>query len=152
MFGVHFCPPEQNAKGVRSILFVLGEAEPVPGVVFEERLDAVRPFSGRRHKLDASRGELFIGGLAIVRVEQLYPLRLEQLQSALSAYHAEVPVIWVQEEPENMGAWSYMLTRFGLKLNRPFAGIYRPESASPATGSATSHKNEQIELIEAAFK
>lgn len=104
------------------------------------------------YELDKFREESQRTDVAIVRVEQLYPLRLEQLQSALAAYPADAPVIWVQEEPENMGAWRYVLTGFGLKLNRPFSGIYRPESASPATGSAASHKNEQMELIEAAFK
>jgi 2-oxoglutarate dehydrogenase E1 component len=104
------------------------------------------------YELDKFREEKQRSDVAIIRVEQLYPLRVEQLQNALTPCPADVPVVWVQEEPENMGAWRYMLVRFGKKLNRPFSGIHRPESASPATGSAASHKSEQMELIEAAFK
>jgi 2-oxoglutarate dehydrogenase complex dehydrogenase (E1) component-like enzyme len=61
-------------------------------------------------------------------------------------------VSWVQEEPENMGPWRYMLVKFGLELGRPFSGVFRPASASPATGSASAHKIEQAELIQTAFK
>jgi 2-oxoglutarate dehydrogenase E1 component len=104
------------------------------------------------YELDKFREDNNRSDVAIVRVEQLYPLRLEQLQAALAAYPSDVPAIWVQEEPENMGAWRHILVQFGPRLNRPFSGIYRPASASPATGSAASHRAEQIELIEAAFK
>jgi 2-oxoglutarate dehydrogenase E1 component len=104
------------------------------------------------YELDKFREDNGRSDVAILRVEQLYPLRVEQLQAALARYAADVPAIWVQEEPENMGAWRYMLGRFGAGLSRPFSGIYRPASASPATGSAASHRAEQLELIEAAFK
>jgi len=59
----------------------------------------------------------------------------------------------VQEEPENMGAWNFMTINFGQKIfNRfPFAGISRPVSATPATGSAKRHKQEQTEIIQRAF-
>jgi 2-oxoglutarate dehydrogenase E1 component len=62
-------------------------------------------------------------------------------------------VIWVQEEPENMGAWRRMRGKFGyILLGRlPFYGIYRPASASPATGSLKCHKAEQRELMDQAF-
>jgi 2-oxoglutarate dehydrogenase E1 component len=104
------------------------------------------------YDLDKFREDNQRSDVAIVRVEQLYPLRLENVQAALSPYAQNVPAIWVQEEPENMGAWYYMQARFGAKLQRPFSGIYRAASASPATGSAASHKAEQSEIIEAAFK
>jgi 2-oxoglutarate dehydrogenase E1 component len=104
------------------------------------------------YELDKFREDNKRSDVAIVRVEQLYPLRLEELQTALAAYPSNVPAFWVQEEPENMGAWRHMLVQFGARLNRPFSGIYRPASASPATGSTASHRAEQLELIEAAFK
>ena len=90
---------------------------------------------------------------AILRVEQLYPLADETIEAALEPYGEETPVYWVQEEPENMGAWSYLRFRF---LNRlldrfPFEGITREASASPATGSASSHKLEQKQLVDQAF-
>ena len=91
--------------------------------------------------------------VAIVRVEQLYPLPLEALESALSSFPDGTPTFWVQEEPENMGAWRYLRVLFGDKLfgRFPFAGVHRPASASPATGSASSHKLEQEALLTAAF-
>jgi 2-oxoglutarate dehydrogenase E1 component len=104
------------------------------------------------YELDKYRQENKRTDVAILRIEQLYPLQLEQLRAALAAYPKDAPISWVQEEPENMGAWRYILVRFGIELDRPFSGIYRPASASPATGSAAAHKAEQAELIETAFK
>jgi 2-oxoglutarate dehydrogenase E1 component len=104
------------------------------------------------YELDKYREENKRTDVAIVRVEQLYPLKLQTLKDALSVYPKDTPVTWVQEEPENMGPWRYMLVKFGLQLDRPFSGVYRPASASPATGSASAHKIEQAELIESAFK
>ena len=91
--------------------------------------------------------------VAILRVEQLYPLSDELLQSALANYRDGTPVFWVQEEPQNMGAWYDFRVRFGDRIfgRWPFDGIYRPASASPATGSAKTHKREQAALIAQAF-
>jgi 2-oxoglutarate dehydrogenase E1 component len=71
----------------------------------------------------------------------------------LSPYASGTPVYWVQEEPGNMGAWTFMRIQFGEKLfgRWPFAGITRPASASPATGSHRRHKQEQAEIIARAF-
>ncbi|MHC4442761.1 MAG: 2-oxoglutarate dehydrogenase E1 component [Planctomycetota bacterium] len=92
--------------------------------------------------------------VAIVRLEQLYPLHQKSLQSILSVYKDGTEVFWVQEEPENMGPWRYLRIRFGdTMFNRlPLTGVFRPESASPATGSANSHKLEQRQLIDKAFE
>jgi len=91
--------------------------------------------------------------VAILRLEQLYPLADETILHALEPYRAETPVLWVQEEPENMGAWRYLLARFGDRLlgRWPFSGLTRDASASPATGSAKSHALEQQQLLERAF-
>jgi 2-oxoglutarate dehydrogenase E1 component len=91
--------------------------------------------------------------VAIVRLEQLYPLRRDLLESALAKYPEGTPVLWVQEEPENMGAWIYLRIQFGDALfgRFPFSGIARPPSASPAAGSHRRHKQEQAELIARAF-
>jgi 2-oxoglutarate dehydrogenase E1 component len=91
--------------------------------------------------------------VAIVRFEQLYPLSDGAIDAALRSYPDGTPVFWVQEEPENMGAWRYLLCRFGNSMSGrlPFKGITRPASASPATGSLSSHKKEQEQLIAAAF-
>jgi 2-oxoglutarate dehydrogenase E1 component len=91
--------------------------------------------------------------VAIIRLEQLYPLRKEMLEAVLAHYAKGIPVYWVQEEPGNMGAWIYMHNQFGDNLSGrwPFAGVTRAPSASPATGSHRRHKQEQSEIIARAF-
>jgi len=91
--------------------------------------------------------------VAIIRLEQLYPLSTEALEAALSDYPAGTPVFWVQEEPENMGAWRFLRWRFGTTLcgHLPLECACRPESASPATGSGGAHTLEQEQLIQRAF-
>jgi 2-oxoglutarate dehydrogenase E1 component len=90
--------------------------------------------------------------IAIVRVEQLYPLSEKELNAALAPFAANTPVVWVQEEPWNMGAWYYMSARLPKLLgNRALSCVAREESASPATGSANSHKIEQAKLLAEAF-
>jgi 2-oxoglutarate dehydrogenase E1 component len=94
-------------------------------------------FELAEHRENSKRDDI-----AILRIEQLYPLRDELLQSALAKYRDGTPVFWVQEEPGNMGAWYDFRVRFGDRLfgRWPFDGISRPASASPATGSAKAHK------------
>jgi 2-oxoglutarate dehydrogenase E1 component len=86
-------------------------------------------------------------------VEQLYPFPKGDLEPILHGYPNLEEVIWVQEEPENMGAWPFLRLRFGERLfgRHPLSGASRDESASPATGSASSHRLEQQELIGRAF-
>jgi 2-oxoglutarate dehydrogenase E1 component len=105
------------------------------------------------YDLAKRREEMKLNNAAIVRVEQLYPLRDEELESALKAFPDGTPAVWVQEEPENGGAWRYLRARFGGRLfgRLPFTTVCRPASASPASGSHASHKNEQQKLIEGAF-
>ena len=90
---------------------------------------------------------------AILRLEQLYPLRREQMESVLKPYPEGTPVFWVQEEPANMGAWMYLHLQFGESLlaRYPFTGITRAASASPAAGSARRHKHEQADIVARAF-
>ncbi len=91
--------------------------------------------------------------VSIVRLEQLYPLPTDELQETLARVGDGVPVVWVQDEPENMGAWRYLRVHWGERLfgRLPFSGVYRPASASPATGSHSSHKLEQSRLLASAF-
>jgi 2-oxoglutarate dehydrogenase E1 component len=90
--------------------------------------------------------------VAILRLEQLYPLERERLVSAVEPY-GDAELTWVQEEPRNMGAWTYLLEpfieMFGAEDRPEFVG--RVPSASPATGSKASHKLEQKRLVERAF-
>jgi 2-oxoglutarate dehydrogenase E1 component len=91
--------------------------------------------------------------VALVRLEQLYPLRERDLADAVAPYPARAPAVWVQEEPANMGAWGYLLARFGDSLpgGRPLSAVCRPPSASPAVGSAAAHKREQARLLAEAL-
>lgn len=97
------------------------------------------------------------GGLtddvAILRLEQLYPLPEQELKTELAKYPDSAETIWVQEEPQNMGAWWSLRIRLGDKLcgSREWRLASRPESASPSTGSMDMHKLEQKELLEAAL-
>jgi 2-oxoglutarate dehydrogenase E1 component len=104
-------------------------------------------------ELAKKREELDRWDVAIIRLEQLYPLEWNRLDRELEQYGKGVPVLWVQEEPENMGAWRYLRVLIGDRLfdRHPFTGIYREASASPATGSAQSHKIEQDAVISLAF-
>ncbi len=105
------------------------------------------------YDLDAARQEAGREDVAIVRLEQYYPLDKGLLEQALSPYKGGTPVFWVQEEPQNMGAWSFLLLRFGRHLlgRWPFDCISRSESASPATGSKSAHDKEQATLIAEAL-
>ncbi len=105
------------------------------------------------YDLISEREKLERFDVAIVRLEQLYPLSDEDLQAALAHYADGVHVVWVQEEPANMGAWQFLRVRFGSHLfgRSPFSGVTRPASASPATGSGSAHKLEQAELLKEAF-
>jgi 2-oxoglutarate dehydrogenase E1 component len=82
--------------------------------------------------------------IAIVRVEQLYPLPTNQLNGIVDKYGKEKKYIWMQEEPENMGAWSYMLRKFRtVELN-----VVSPlESASPAAGSSKVHEIRHKKML-----
>jgi 2-oxoglutarate dehydrogenase E1 component len=84
--------------------------------------------------------------VAIVRMEQIAPFPRVQLEKVLKKY-PKAELVWVQEEPENMGAWSYMLRVSGLDLRV----VARKVSASPATGYNKVHKREQAALVEKAF-
>ncbi len=105
------------------------------------------------YELEQKRAELGKHNVAIVRLEQLYPLPKEPLKAALAAYADGTPTFWVQEEPENMGAWRYLKVHIGEWLfdRLPFSGIYRLSAASPATGSASSHKLEQEKILMSAL-
>ena len=95
-----------------------------------------------QRKVDDHRDDV-----AIIRCEQLYPLPLEQWNAVLAKYHEAQRWIWVQEEPENMGAWTFILRKFPRSLE----GICRKESSTTATGFAEQHELEQKQIMERAF-
>lgn len=87
--------------------------------------------------------------VVIARVEQLYPTPQDKMTELVNK-HPKAEVCWVQEEPENMGAWSFMLTRLGSKLG--LKGITRKRSASTATGYKKVHLQEQDAILTKAFE
>ncbi|CAN5291581.1 multifunctional oxoglutarate decarboxylase/oxoglutarate dehydrogenase thiamine pyrophosphate-binding subunit/dihydrolipoyllysine-residue succinyltransferase subunit [soil metagenome] len=105
------------------------------------------------YDLLAYRAEQQRTDTGIVRIEQLYPFDDESLAAALSGYPADVEYVWVQEEPANMGAWSFMalLLPEHLPGHRALKRVSRRASASPAVGSTSVHEHEQTALVEAAF-
>ena len=86
--------------------------------------------------------------VAIVRVEQLYPVADKQLDAIIKKY-SKATYHWVQEEPINMGAYSFLLLNYSKA--KYLQCIARPQAASPATGFSKLHEKEQKALVELAF-
>lgn len=131
---------------------------PDPGVGGEPLDDAavrrVLLCSGKvTYDLFAQRETDGTADTAVVRVEQLYPLPAEQIREALERYPNASDVVWVQEEPANMGAWQFMAVNLPehLPSGRSLRRISRRASASPAVGSAKVHEMEQKQLVAEAF-
>jgi 2-oxoglutarate dehydrogenase E1 component len=87
--------------------------------------------------------------VAIVRIEQLYPFPAKQIQDIILKYKNAKEYQWVQEEPENMGAWSFVMRMFG---NIPLKYNGRHESASPATGFSKAHAGQQQTIVDKLFE
>ncbi|MCB0990475.1 MAG: hypothetical protein KDB16_05835, partial [Acidimicrobiales bacterium] len=87
--------------------------------------------------------------IAVVRIEQLYPWPAEQLSEIMALYPNAETVIWLQEEPANMGPWSYVRGRAdeGALPVRDLVLVGRPESGSPACGSLGVHQHEFEQLM-----
>jgi 2-oxoglutarate dehydrogenase E1 component len=92
--------------------------------------------------------------VAVVRVEQLYPWPFADVAATLERYGNAKDIVWLQEEPENMGAWNSVKGRLyeAHGDTHSIRRVSRTESGSPATGSAAIHKQEQLELLDRAFK
>jgi 2-oxoglutarate dehydrogenase E1 component len=92
-----------------------------------------------------------IEDVAVVRIEQLYPLHEAMLKKVLSGFDAGVDYIWCQEEPQNMGAWGYISPSLRHILGRDVTYAGREAAASPAPGSTALFQLEQEQLIAAAL-
>jgi 2-oxoglutarate dehydrogenase E1 component len=105
------------------------------------------------YDLLAAREERAAREAHVVRLEQLYPFPDRELAEVLSAYPTGLAVTWVQEEPRNMGAWSFLRLAAPAETwgRRAVRCVARGESASPASGSAAAHRAEQARLIEKAL-
>ena len=103
------------------------------------------------YDLAAARGDA--SHVALVRVEELYPWPRAELERLVDGYEGVEEVVWAQEEPRNMGAWSYAEPRLRATVgNRtPIRYIGRPERASPAEGYKSSHDEQQARLVAEAL-
>jgi 2-oxoglutarate dehydrogenase E1 component len=101
------------------------------------------------HEALARRDELGASAVAIVRLEQVYPWPSEDLEAVLGRYERASEVVWLQEEPENMGAWPFVHHQLHRVLRErvQLSHVARAESASPATGSSLVHTAEQHDLL-----
>ncbi len=86
---------------------------------------------------------------AVVRVEQLYPWPSAEVERIVDRYPSVEEVVWAQEEPKNMGAWTYIAPRLRVSTGNAVIVRYvgRPERASPAEGYASAHKSEQERIV-----
>ena len=98
------------------------------------------------------RKEQEIGNAAIIRIEQLYPFHREMIEETIGVFEKAAKYVWCQEEPLNMGAWSYVWPRLEKCVGSQhvrYAG--RNRASSPAAGSKAMHLREQKKLVEKAF-
>jgi 2-oxoglutarate dehydrogenase E1 component len=140
--------------------FNLGSiSELEPGTRFREILDDTSAEPKKIKKLLVCSGKVYYDLLkrkqdtgredvAIVRLEQIYPFPTAQFDALLAKYKGAGQPIWVQEEPQNMGAWGYLMLQQG-HYGWKYAG--RKATASPATGYPKVHEMEQNGLVDAAF-
>ncbi|KAM3926433.1 2-oxoadipate dehydrogenase complex component E1 isoform 2-T2 [Leptodactylus fuscus] len=88
---------------------------------------------------------------AIIRIEELCPFPLESLQHEMDKYPKAKDFIWSQEEPQNMGAWTFVAPRFEKQLGRKLHLVSRPALPAPAVGIGTLHNQQQEEIIRKTF-
>lgn len=135
--------------------FSNGTFAPVLGDAFcqADAVQRVLLCSGKiYYELQELRQRLERRDMALLRLEQLYPIPLQALQRELERFTAkQVELVWVQEEPANMGAWPFLKLNWLVEQLGALRGISRPASASPATGSGGSHKQEQNAILAEAL-
>jgi 2-oxoglutarate dehydrogenase E1 component len=122
-----------------------------PAALDRNRVRRLVLCSGRVfYTLQAAREQQTAEQIAIVRVEQFYPLPREELQTIFARYRRADEVVWAQEEPRNMGAWSFMEPRLRELVPDTCVLTYqgRDEAASPAIGSFGLHEVEERALVE----
>ena len=108
--------------------------------------------SGRiYYDLDRSIRELSLDHVALIRVEQLYPVPDIELNAVLQRYPAVEELVWAQDEPRNQGAWRFMAHHIRQLSSLPLGYAGRPESSAPATGIASQHKSQLASILQSAL-
>jgi 2-oxoglutarate dehydrogenase E1 component len=105
------------------------------------------------YDLEAARGETIDGQTAVVRLEQFYPFPVSRLKEVIASYPNTKEIFWTQEEPRNMGGWTFIRSRLEeLKPEKAtLRYVGRVASASPATGSYAIHELEQKRIVDEAL-
>jgi 2-oxoglutarate dehydrogenase E1 component len=116
----------------------------------KDKIDTVVFCSGKfYYEMKEKATELGVDNMAFVRVEQLYPLPKTQIENIIASYKNAKNIVWAQEEPANMGAW----THIAMSLRHiPFKGITRRASAAAAEGSKKLHEKRLKRLFEDVFQ
>ncbi|MGJ8676674.1 MAG: 2-oxoglutarate dehydrogenase E1 component [Akkermansiaceae bacterium] len=144
---------------------VSNEEDFLDGTSFQEMLPDLKVFkdpeeiervvfcSGKvYYDLAQHRNEAGITNTAIIRIEQLYPFNEDMLQQLIKPFTNCTKWVWAQEEPKNMGAYTYVAPRLANELDSRIRYAGRKSSSSPAAGSKAQHKREQNMLLEQAFE
>jgi 2-oxoglutarate dehydrogenase E1 component len=135
--------PDTEAQDAKRILLCTGK------IGHELRAERQKRQNNDKNKNSDKDKDLSV---AVVFLEQMYPFPEAELAAELERHSAARDIVWVQEEPANMGALSYMLPRLKhIADDRPVFSVKRSGSASPATGSAKAHEVEQKTLLALAF-
>lgn len=125
--------------------------EVLPDVADPARVRRVLLCSGKLYyDLCEARDTRGSDDIAIIRIEQLYPLRKDLIRESLALLPADAEAVWVQEEPENMGAW-FHISRNLREVCSSIRYVGRPEDSSAAVGSHHAHAQEQAALLKRAF-
>jgi len=104
------------------------------------------------YEIDHARKESAATDVAVVRLEQLYPFPADAVAARLARYRGAADVCWAQEEPRNMGAWTFVQERLARVLpDLPLRYAGRPQGSSTATGSHKRHLAEQAALVRDAL-
>ncbi len=135
--------------------FTSGSFTPVlpdPAVSDQAAISRLLLCSGKiYYDLAEQRRAAGVSNTAIIRLERLYPLPADQISAELSRYPAVSEIVWVQEEPANMGAWPYMALHLPEVVGRRISVVSRPASSAPASGSAKAHAAEQAAIVTTAI-
>jgi 2-oxoglutarate dehydrogenase E1 component len=104
------------------------------------------------YDLVQARADRKLTNTAIIRLEQLYPLPVDEVKAALAGYPNATDMVWVQEEPANQGAWSFIALNLLEGLDGvPLRRVSRPAAAAPAVGSLKMHEAQQAAILDAAL-
>lgn len=128
-----------------------GEFQPIldDATANPEKVEKLVLCSGKLYyELLAKKEEINADNVALVRLEQLYPLNMDKMDEIFNKYHKKTSLVWAQEEPENMGAWSYILRNFrdtGIQV------VATPISGTPAPGSHKMFEKIQNDVINRVF-